>query len=132
MVRSPIGSVVQRRTMHVHLFLFFHSKRGTYDADDLVPDGVASLSQGQSVSRIRRLYFVSFLFYRRARRDTAAKKHRCIFPPGTTMNYLRFLKRFILMEQSNLLKLFSSHYQRKRNGYLNISIVSLLNEVKYK
>lgn len=56
------------------------------------------LSQGQSVSRIQRLSFVSFLFHHRARRDTAAKKHRCIFPPEATTNCLRFLKHFNLVE----------------------------------
>ena len=48
MVRSPIGSVVPRRTVYAHLFFFLilisHGRKGHRydDVDDLVPDGAAS------------------------------------------------------------------------------------------
>lgn len=104
MVRSPIGSVVPRRTVYAHLFFFFNFYFPQTKEAPIrwrwwpCARWSCILSQGQSVSRIQRLSFVSFLFHHRARRDTAAKKHRCIFPPEATTNCLRFLKHFNLVE----------------------------------
>ena len=125
MVRSPIGSVVPRRTVYAHLFFFFNSyfprTKGASIRWRWWPCTRWSciLSQGQSVSRIHCLSFVSFLFHYSARRDTAPKKHRCIFPPEATTNCLRFLKYFNLVE--SICWNYSSSFKRKQiNNILSV------------
>lgn len=126
MVRSPIGSVVPRhRPVHAHLSLFlslffslfFPQSKGAPIRWRWWPCARWSriLSQGQSVSRIRRLSFVSFLFHHRARRDTAAKKAVGVFSHLTQRRIVSgFWNGFIPMEPSDLLKSFCSLPKEKK------------------